>query len=91
MVRHLYVVLCVHHPESTLLPSPFIPPYPLLPPPPPPFPKVLFPCWLLAEGLTYLITLLPEPLHAASHNLVADFPYRMSKSLGRIEASLFVT
>ena len=31
--HHLYTVLCVHHPTSSLPPSPFIPPFP--PPPPP--------------------------------------------------------
>ena len=34
-LHHLYIVLCVHHPKSRLLPSPFIPLYSLLPPPPP--------------------------------------------------------
>ena len=29
---HLNTVLCVHHPKSSLLPSPFIPPFPLQPP-----------------------------------------------------------
>ena len=36
----LYSVLCVHHPKSSLLPSPFIPLYPLLPPCTP-FPLVI--------------------------------------------------
>ena len=31
VVHHLFIVLCVHHPTSSLLPSPFIPLYPLLP------------------------------------------------------------
>ena len=34
-IHHLYIILCVHHPESSLHPSPFIPPYSLLPPPSP--------------------------------------------------------
>ena len=33
--HHLYMVLCVHHPKSSLLPSPFVPLYCLIPPPPP--------------------------------------------------------
>ena len=33
IIRHLYIVLCAHHPKSSLLPSPFIPLYPFLPPP----------------------------------------------------------
>ena len=33
---HLYTVLCVHHPKSSLHPSPFTPPYPPLPPSAPP-------------------------------------------------------
>ena len=28
LIRHLYIVLCVHHPKSSLLPSSFIPPLP---------------------------------------------------------------
>ena len=28
MIPNLYIVLCVHHPKSSLLPSPFIPPLP---------------------------------------------------------------
>ena len=40
ITHHLYVVLCVHHPRSSLLPSPFILLYPL-PPPPPPSPLVI--------------------------------------------------
>ena len=28
IIHHLYIVLCVHHPNSSLLPSPFIPPLP---------------------------------------------------------------
>ena len=38
--HHVYTVLCVHRPMSSLLPSPFIP---LYPPPPPPTPS---PRWL---------------------------------------------
>ena len=30
IIHHLYIVLYVHHPKSSLLPSPFIPLYPLL-------------------------------------------------------------
>ena len=37
ITHHLYFLLWVHHPKSSLLPSPFIPPYPLLPPPTLPF------------------------------------------------------
>ena len=32
-IHHVYIVLCVHHPKSSLLPSPFNLPLPLLPPP----------------------------------------------------------
>ena len=32
IIHHLYIKLCVHHPISSLLPSPCIPLYPLLPP-----------------------------------------------------------
>ena len=34
IIHHLYTVLYVHHPKSSLLPSPFIP-LPFLPPPTP--------------------------------------------------------
>ena len=32
IMDHLYIVLCAHHPKSSVLPPPFIPPHPLLPP-----------------------------------------------------------
>ena len=35
LIRHVYIVLCVHHPKSSLLPSHLSLLYPLLPPPPP--------------------------------------------------------
>ena len=40
VIYHLYIVLCVHHPMSSLLPSSFIPLYILLPPLPS-FPPVI--------------------------------------------------
>ena len=41
IIHHLYIVLYVHHPKSSLLPSPFIPPFTLFYLPPPPFPLVI--------------------------------------------------
>ena len=63
-VRHrLYTVLCVHHPKSSLLPSPFVPqhPPPTTPPQPPNNHHILvhlhefcFFLFLLCSFLTYL-------------------------------------
>ena len=41
MIHHLYIVWCVHPPKSSLLLSPFIPLYPLLPAPHPSFALVI--------------------------------------------------
>ena len=41
IMHHLYNVLCVHHPRSSLIPSPFTPPFTLFYLPPPPFSLVI--------------------------------------------------
>lgn len=40
IIQHLYILLCAHHPESSLLPLPCICPFTLFIPPPP-FPLVI--------------------------------------------------
>ena len=56
ITHHLYIVLCVHHTMSGLLPSPFIPPYSPLPPLHP-----LSFCCLPMRVFFWFFCLIPSP------------------------------
>ena len=83
ITHHLYIVLCVHHPKSHLLPSPFIPSIPSSTSHLPPFPLVVtIPIVCIYEGFFFLnpFTLLhpaPKPLFP----LTADSLFSVCESV----------
>ena len=64
IIHHLYIVLCVHHPRSSLLPSPPIPPLPASPSLHPSFPLAII--ILLSVSMKYFLTQPPNPLPSDS-------------------------
>ena len=55
--HHLHTVLCVHHPKSSLLPSPFIPPILSSPCPCPDLPSALVITTLLSVSIRFVFFL----------------------------------
>ena len=80
--HHLHTVFCVHHPKSSPLPSPFIPPVP-----PPRNMLKAWPSWPLPHGL--LITVLwVDIMIPVAQRAPGKFTWSLSQHMGNLNPDL---
>ena len=88
VICHLYIILCVYHPKSSLLPPPFIPPFTLFYLPPHPFPLIIT---ILFSGSVnflfyFLLRFILSPFSPSPSNL----PLLTAVNLFSVSMSLFL-